>query len=157
MIRYRAATPEDAAELSAVALAAKKHWGYPPAWIALWRNDLTVNVARIERDYLLVAETTSQIAGFIGVSRDGSSAEIEHLWVRPEFMGQGIGRALIGQALRWCEEAGVDRLQVVSDPNARGFYEALGARLTGEEASIPAPRMLPVLQFAVGNPASGKG
>ncbi|MEX0960734.1 MAG: GNAT family N-acetyltransferase [Burkholderiales bacterium] len=71
-------------------------------------------------------------------------------------MRQGIGRALMAQALRWCEAAGVDRLHVVSDPNARGFYGALGARLVGEEPSIPAPRMLPVLQFDLGNPASNK-
>lgn len=157
MIRYRAASPEDAAELSAIALAAKKYWGYPPAWIELWRDDLTVTVAQIERDYLLVAEAPNRIAGFIGVSMVGSRAEIEHLWVRPGFMGQGIGRALIGQGLRWCEATGVDRLHVVSDPNARGFYEVLGARLVGEEASVPAPRMLPVLQFELGEPVSNRG
>jgi hypothetical protein len=71
MIRYRAATTEDAAELSAVALAAKKHWGYPPAWIELWRSDLAVLPEQIEQDFLLVAETPARIAGFVGVSVEG--------------------------------------------------------------------------------------
>jgi ribosomal protein S18 acetylase RimI-like enzyme len=155
MIRYRAATTEDAAELSAVALAAKKHWGYPPAWIELWRSDLTVLPEQIEQDFLLVAETPARIAGFVGVSVEGPGAEIVHLWVLPEFMGRGIGRELMSHALRWCEQRAVGRLKVVSDPNARGFYEALGAMAVGEEPSVPAPRRLPVLQFDLREAPSG--
>ena len=39
----RRAVSGDAAGLTAVAHAAKRHWGYPESWIALWERELTVS------------------------------------------------------------------------------------------------------------------
>ncbi|HUF20527.1 MAG TPA: hypothetical protein VMP00_07210 [Burkholderiales bacterium] len=44
---------------------------------------------------------------------------------------------------------------MVSDPNARGLYKALGALALGEEPSVPAPRRLPVPQFDLRETPSG--
>jgi hypothetical protein len=35
------AKPEDAANLTGIAFAAKRHWGYPENWIESWRDLLT--------------------------------------------------------------------------------------------------------------------
>jgi hypothetical protein len=34
--------PSEAAALTEIAFAAKRHWGYPEHWIAHWRSILTV-------------------------------------------------------------------------------------------------------------------
>jgi GNAT superfamily N-acetyltransferase len=147
-ISFRAAVPADAPALSRIALAAKRHSGYPDEWIELWRRELTVTPEDVECDYFSVAEKSAQIAGFISVSVAGHNAEIEHLWELPEFIGQGVGRALLQQALDWCASRGLTSARVVADPNALGFYLA-GGKLIGRQASVPAPRELPVVQFTI--------
>lgn len=146
---FRVAVPADAPALSSIALAAKRHWGYPADWLELWRGELTVTPEDIHRDYFCIAEIGGHIAGFVSVSVDGRSAEITHLWVRPEFIGQGVGRALLQQALNWCASRGLISARVVADPNALGFYLTAGGKAIGRQASVPAPRELPVLVFSI--------
>jgi hypothetical protein len=38
-IWVRLATADDAPALSTLAWQAKSHWGYPPDWIDLWREN----------------------------------------------------------------------------------------------------------------------
>ncbi|SFK47180.1 GNAT family N-acetyltransferase [Methylocapsa palsarum] len=60
---------------------------------------------------------------------------IEDLYVRPDFRGQGLGRALIARAARRCAEENLGRLEwSVLDWNepSIGFYRKLGARLMSE-------------------------
>lgn len=44
-IALRPATPADAAVLTEIAHAAKRHWGYPERWVQLWRAALTITPA----------------------------------------------------------------------------------------------------------------
>ena len=148
-ISFRAALPADAATLSRIAIAAKRHWGYPDEWIELWRRELTVTPANIERDYVSIAEVSGQAAGFVSVSVAARDAEIEHLWVLPEFIGLGVGRTLLQQALDWCASRGLASLKVAADPNAIGFYLAAGGKVIGRQTSVPAPRELPVFLFSI--------
>jgi len=39
--------PEDAEELTKVAIASKKHWGYPDRWLDLWKDELTMIKGRV--------------------------------------------------------------------------------------------------------------
>lgn len=67
-----------------------------------------------------VAEVGGEIAGFVAFT----SEEIDHLYVRPELHGRGIGTALLGKAL---EEANEVRLWVFQqNAKARRFYERNG-------------------------------
>lgn len=60
---------------------------------------------------------------------------IEDLYVRPDFRGQGLGRALIARLARRCLDENLARLEwSVLDWNepSIGFYKRLGARLMDE-------------------------
>jgi GNAT superfamily N-acetyltransferase len=85
----------------------------------------------------------------VSVCVAGRDAEIEHLWVLPEFIGLGVGRTLLQQALDWCASRGLASLKVVADPNAIGFYLAAGGKLIGRQPSVPVPRELPVFLFSI--------
>lgn len=148
-MKFRKANRNDIETLSAIAIEAKAHWGYPSSWLKLWEEFLTVTIEQVQNDTIFVCELQEKIIGFIGISAEENLAEIEHLWVLPEFMGRGIGRALFKHALKWCQANAVEQLKVICDPNALGFYKALGGKVIGEESSIPPPRVLPVLQFSV--------
>ncbi|MEE8276121.1 MAG: GNAT family N-acetyltransferase, partial [Alphaproteobacteria bacterium] len=78
------------------------------------------------------------------------AAEVSLFFVDPAAIGQGVGtrlwRHLIGEARR----RGVERIVVESDPNAEGFYLAMGARTVGAVPSRSiANRLLPLMELAL--------
>ncbi|MDJ0703904.1 MAG: GNAT family N-acetyltransferase [Leptolyngbyaceae cyanobacterium MO_188.B28] len=98
-----------------------------------------------------VAESAGEIVGFYGVERLSLlQFELEALFVEPVHMGLGIGRALMTHAKNFIAESGGSTLLIQGDPNAEGFYRALGAQLIGkkESASIPG-RFLPMFLIEV--------
>jgi GNAT superfamily N-acetyltransferase len=131
------AVPEDAAELTRIAHAAKRHWGYPEEWIARWAAGLTVTPDFIMAQPTVVARLERDVVGFAALTGLGRQLRLEHLWVLPAFMGRGAGRALFQEVGRLGRAAGWSSLQIVSDPNAEGFYLRLGARRIGEAISDP--------------------
>ena len=56
----RPAIPDDAERLTALAREAKAHWGYPAAWLEVWRDALTITPDYIETHTVLVASTESE-------------------------------------------------------------------------------------------------
>jgi GNAT superfamily N-acetyltransferase len=146
-IEFRAGTRHDVERLTSIAHAAKRHWGYPESWIAAWRQDLTMTPEIIERDDVRAATSDGKLAGFIVLALGLRSMELEAMWVDPEFIGRGIGRALFEHAVERTSSKGVATLEITSDPNAESFYRHMGAERVG---AVPAPvlgneRLLPRL------------
>jgi GNAT superfamily N-acetyltransferase len=143
VVRIRRAEPREAARLTVIAHAAKRHWGYADDLIALWAPDLTVTPEEVVARAFWCAEEDGAIAGFCALSPDG--AELDHLWVDPPSMGRGHGAALLRHAIGCARALGGDVLQIASDPYAEPFYLHMGAVRVGEVASTPAGRVLPLL------------
>jgi GNAT superfamily N-acetyltransferase len=133
--------------LTAIAHAAKRHWGYPEEWIDLWRSDLTYTPERLARESVLLAEEGSEIVGVVSTSGGGERVELEGLWVDPAAIGRGVGSALLAAAVDAARSSGARELIIVADPNALGFYERAGAREDGWSDSVPAGRRLPRLRL----------
>jgi GNAT superfamily N-acetyltransferase len=155
-LAVRPAEPADAPALTEIAHAAKRHWRYPESWIAAWGDVLTVTADYLARHLVLVAESGDRAVGFVALEDHGAYWEIGHLWVLPSAMGRGIGRRLFQQAAAEAAHRRPGVLRIESDPNARSFYERMGARLVGE---VPRPveeteRVLPVLEMWVERLAS---
>jgi GNAT superfamily N-acetyltransferase len=141
----RAALPADAAELTRIAHAAKRHWGYSEDLIDAWKADLTVGPDRMGAHPVYCAVQGARIAGFYALSRENDVYELEHMWVDPFAMGRRIGAALFRHAASVARSAGGTKLRIASDPNAEGFYRKMGARPIGEVPSTPPGRTLPLL------------
>ena len=135
-VTVRRAITADAAGLTAVAHNAKRHWGYPEAWIRGWSDQLTVVPEYIAEHTVFLVEIEGVLGGFYALRGSAPVVELDHLWVAPECIGQGLGRRLVDHALDACRAAGVRRIEIDSDPHAETFYEHLGARRIGK---TPAP------------------
>ena len=144
-IQIRRATPDEAAALTEIAHAAKRHWGYPENWIEHWKDDLTITPDFIANNEMYVAVAGEEIAGCCALVLRDSQAELEHMWIRPEHMGTGIGRALFHQTVARAAHLKATGLEISSDPNAEGFYQRMGAKRIGEVKSEieGQPRVLP--------------
>lgn len=147
-VDFRPATPEDATRLSEVAFAAKQHWKYPSTWMELWRPDLTVSPHYLETEKVRVAECDGEVIGFAGLSWGVRGRYIEHLWILPAYIGQGLGRRLFVEMVHVARHEGTMNLFICSDPNAEVFYVKMGAVRIGQEVyTLPdgARREVPLL------------
>jgi GNAT superfamily N-acetyltransferase len=147
------AKPGDADALTRITFAAKRHWGYPDRWIERWRETLTISPEFVRLNETYAAAVEGKPVGFYALVGEGREIELEHLWVLPEFIGTGIGRALFDHAVRKAASLGVQVVRIESDPNAEGFYRRMGARRVGE-ISYPMDgqkRTLPILVVEVRN------
>jgi GNAT superfamily N-acetyltransferase len=144
-LTIRAAGADEAARLTEIAFAAKRHWGYPERWITGWRATLTP--AFVAAHPVFAAEGAAGLLGVYALCLDAQTADLEHFWVHPAAMGRGVGRALFGHARAEARRRGARRLRIESDPFAEGFYLRMGAR---REGAVTYPfdggvRILPVL------------
>jgi GNAT superfamily N-acetyltransferase len=153
-VSIRPAVPREADALTALALAGKRHWGYPEAWLEAWRGALSITPAYIEAQLVSSAEDEAgRVVGFYALERAGDRLALEHLWLTPSLIGSGLGRRLFEHAVESARALGATELFIEADPNAEGFYLHMGAkrigelvsRLTGEE------RILPQLWYPLGN------
>lgn len=149
----RRARPDEAGVLTAIAHAAKRHWGYPEAWIARWKDALIVTPAYVgEHPVFAAAEAEGdRPRGFYALSMEGATAVLDHLWIEPEWIGCGVGRELFGHAVRTAREEGASRLEIDSDPHAEAFYRRMGAVHVGEvRADVDeVRRVLPRMEIAL--------
>jgi GNAT superfamily N-acetyltransferase len=144
----RPARPDEAAAVTALALRSKAHWGYDDAFLEACRPELTWTAEQIEQQDVLVAEEEGRL---LGTTARGGTEPDGGLWavfVDPEQHGRGIGRALAEAVLARAADDGFHSLTIAADPNAEGFYLALGAARVGEVPSDLLPgRVLPLLRF----------
>jgi GNAT superfamily N-acetyltransferase len=133
----RPASADEASVLTEIAHDAKRHWGYPEHWIKHWESDLTISPDFIRDNHVYVAEEDGEIQGFYALSVAGSKAELEHMWVKPDRIGTGLGKDLFLDAMERAAALNVNAIEMSADPNAAGFYKHMGATQIGEiDASI---------------------
>ena len=149
----RNAISDEAAILSSLALRSKAYWGYSQEFLAACRQELSVASEEIEAEIYChaVADNKGLIVGFYALKRlSAKKFELEALFVEPDHIGTGIGRALMTHALTSVRSQGGDSIIIQSDPYAARFYEAAGGVRIGkrESGSIPG-RHLPVYEITL--------
>ena len=159
-VMFRTAVPGEAAKITQLTLDSKRYWGYPEEFIISWTEELTILPEYISKNMLVVAEADSQLLGYVSIIEKplGHVLEIgnykisggfflDNLFVHPSHIRQGIGERLIHVAFDWCREREIKLFHVISDPNAKGFYEKMGAACLEHLPSDIAGRYLPFLIF----------
>ena len=135
--------------LSALALRSKAHWGYDADFLAACRDDLTISADEIVSSPVYVCDGGDAPLGFYRLLlQDDGLAELDDLFVEPAAIGQGVGRRLWRHAVATATRLGCSEMIWQSDPQAEGFYLAMGARRVGDSPSTVMPgRMLPLMRF----------
>ncbi len=92
---------------------------------------IALPMEQIERGQVMVADIDGRIAGFAAVVEKDGKAELDGLFVDPERWRQGIGSALVSDAVHLARQQGLT-LTVVASPEAKEFYEKCGFTVEGE-------------------------
>jgi ribosomal protein S18 acetylase RimI-like enzyme len=126
------------------------------AWARLLVEQLQGEAARV---VVLVAEEPghgSDLLALVMGDQDeedtsGSTAQVGALYVRTDRRGQGIGRALLGQAARELAGLGFSALHIsvlTANRPARAFYEAMGGQEIGQRTLDEEGVLLPGTVYA---------
>jgi ribosomal protein S18 acetylase RimI-like enzyme len=128
-------------ELHAIYYA--QHWGFGLFFEAMIARGLASFLSRYDesQDRFLIAVDGQRIVGSITI--DGSEADTKgaHLrWfiLNPEYQGKGVGKQLMEEAMRFCEEQNFQRVSLSTFAgldSARHLYEKWGFRLVKEHES----------------------
>jgi GNAT superfamily N-acetyltransferase len=103
---------------------------------------LHLPLEQIQRGEVVVAEGVDRVAGFAVIAIAADGAELEGLFVEPEFWLRGVGSMLVEYAVHEARRAGLT-LTVIAAPGAREFYERCGFAVEGDAETRfgPALRM----------------
>lgn len=150
-VTIRRARPDEVVALNALIMRSKLHWGYAVDVGEAYRLALSLGADTIERNHVVCAEVDGRLAGVAQViARADGDAELEHLFVEPAFIGQGVGRRLWQRAVELARSLEATALVFDSDPHARAFYERQGAVVVGEhESTVIVGVRIPRLRYGV--------
>ncbi|WP_236096399.1 glutamine-hydrolyzing GMP synthase [Helicobacter sp. MIT 11-5569] len=108
------------------------------------RQELKVGLQNCQ---ILIARKQSEILGFIGVAKN----YIEMLFVAPNVFKNGVGKALINQALKqFFKNAPIIKVDCnEQNPQALGFYQHLGFEVIAKSPKDSAGRDFPIVHLEV--------
>lgn len=114
-----------------------------------WNGEFEALIARIYADYeaapanppraLWIAEMAAQVAGSLFIvpsAADPTVAQLRMLYVEPAFRGQGIGKRLVDEAVRFSRASGYSSIMLWTQDclaAARKIYQGAGFILEREE------------------------
>jgi N-acetylglutamate synthase-like GNAT family acetyltransferase len=128
----RPAKTEESAQLSELAQEAKRHWDYPEEAMDTWHSTMTLQSMHIDLSPPWVADNNGEVVGFYQLIADGDHMELEHLWVKPQHLQQGIGKQLLAHAVATAKVRGAKKISIDADANATAFYLSCGAYRVGD-------------------------
>ena len=136
--RIRDASPAEAAALASLQRRSSDVWEE-------YRAQLAASPGLIEPPHEAIAEGRVRVAvdasgrrlGFsVVLAAEGDRVELDDLFVEPDSMGRGVGRLLVADVVSRAAAVPATGVDVTANPNALGFYERVGFRVTGEVATL---------------------
>lgn len=145
----REALLKEANKLSNLALSSKATWNYSEEFILACKEDLTITEQYMKNNYVYILEENQEMIGFFSFQRKEVNS-LDFLYLDPAYKGKGYGRILWESVVQKAVELSIKSFTIDSDPNAKGYYVKMGAKLIGETPStVLKKRMLPLLRYDV--------
>ena len=144
--------------LTEISFASKKHWAYPEEYYDIWRDELTILPDYITKNEVYVYDTGKEIAGYyslvelqkpltVNTINLPAGLWLEHMFLLPEMIGQGLGRELFQHCIARSRCKQQASLRILADPNAQPFYLKMGCRYIKEFPSSIKGRTTPYLEY----------
>lgn len=156
----RRASHNESDMLTSIAFASKRYWKYPETYFDVWKDELTITSAYINRNDVHIARVDGMAVGFfsiVEIDEDFQTGDLlvrkgfwlDHIFVHPDFIGKRVGTELISFAKELCRQRNISCLYILSDPNAKGFYERIGAQFIEEVPSNIEGRTVSLYKFPI--------
>jgi GNAT superfamily N-acetyltransferase len=142
----RPPTADELSGLSDLCFRSKAVWGYDEKFMEACRSELSFEPGDLELTPIAVAELDGKPIGVAQLRVANDGADLLKLFVEPNALRSGTGKALLAWATDVARKLGATRLTIEADPDAAPFYRKMGAYDVGLAPSGSVPgRMLPKL------------
>lgn len=148
MRTIRRAEIKEAAILTDIAIRSEAYWGYDESFMEIFRREYKVTEDFIKSNPTFVLEEDGNIKGFYGIILREIDTELEFLYIDPAVIGTGYGKILWNHMVEQCKLLGVKEFILVTSPQAKAFYEKMGAVFMEEVNSLVIKdRRIPKLKY----------
>ncbi len=145
-LTIRPPTVDELSGLSDLCFRSKAIWGYDEEFMEACRGELSLEPRDLELTSIAVAEHGGKPIGVAQLKVVDDEADLLKLFVDPNALRSGTGKALLAWATDVARKLGATRLTIEADPDAAPFYRRMGAYDVGQAPSGSVPgRMLPKL------------
>ena len=146
----RQAQPDEAKSLTELNWRSKAYWGYDDTFMNLVRDDMQITSDDITNEHAYILETIEhRVMGFYMLKMLENHLHLDALFIEPDAIGSGCGRALFTHAVSLAHELGFAEFTLEADPNAEAFYLKLGAQRVGQRESRIKGRYLPQMLYQI--------
>lgn len=148
-ITTKTATLHDIDFINEVLRHSLSHWPYTNEQLDQFLKLFKVSEGYLSKEPIYLAYLDNLFLGFFCFSvNDKQEHELDYFIIAHDLIGRGYGKAM------WCafcaiaRSRGVKELIIYSTPEAKGFYEKMGAQQIGEHPSaVRKDVMMPVFKF----------
>lgn len=162
----RPAEISEAEILTRLSFESKGYWHYPEDFFGVWSDELTIRPDYIRKNDVFLFEKKHAVLGYYAIVELKDDIDIpgirlqkgfwlEHLFINPQKIGTGIGTKLFDHLRNRCVSRGISELNILADPNSKGFYEKMGCTYKGEYPSTIKNRTTPFLKLELVNHKKG--
>ena len=150
MLYIRNAKVNECEILTDIAIKSESYWGYDFDYMETFKSLYKVTEDFINNNSTFVIEEDENIVGFYGVLIEKDETSLEYLFIEPKCIGKGYGKLLWDHMVENCKKVGIDKIMLVTSPQAKEFYIKMGAVQTGEiESLVKKERKIPQLIYKI--------
>jgi N-acetylglutamate synthase-like GNAT family acetyltransferase len=144
------ANTDDNEILTEITKKSKAYWGYSNEQMELWSELLTITRNYIETKNVFKLVLDSIIAGYYSFfSLEEETVKLDNLFILPDYIGKGHGRALMDDFLSRLKQRNVKKVLVDSEPYAEKFYSKFGFIRVGQLETSVKDRYLPIMELRI--------
>ncbi len=138
----------------------KAYWNYSKEHMEVFQRELTVTSEYINTNDVFVYVSGGIVKGCYSlvileedITVSGITIKkglwLEHMFVLPEYIGQGIGKEMFMYMIDYCRQKPFKSIGILADPNAKGFYQKMSCDYIREYPSIIKGRTTPYLSYSL--------
>ncbi len=148
MITIRPAKERETGILTDIASESEAYWGYNEEYMQNFRLIYKVTREFIRDNTVYVLEESDLIISFYGVTTEKDEASLEYFYITPCSIGKGYGKVMWKHLIYTMGNMGINKINLVTSPQAKDFYIKMGAQLTGEiDSLVIGNRKIPRLEY----------
>ena len=148
MYHILAAEGHEASELSRISIESESYWGYDSNFMDKFKVIYQVTEDFIRKNPTFILYEDGRIIGFYSLLIKQEGNTIEFFYIEPQYIGKGYGEKMWNHLANYCKGHNIKDFTLVTSPQAKEFYEKMGAIQIGEvESSLKKGRKIPELKY----------
>ena len=148
MYHILAAEGHEASELSRISIESESYWGYDSDFMDKFKVIYQVTDDFIRKNPTFILYEDGRIIGFYSLLIKQEGNIIDFFYIEPQCIGKGYGEKMWNHLENYCKGHNIKDFTLVTSPQAKEFYEKMGAIQIGEvESSLRKGRKIPELKY----------